>query len=297
MTAATSNLPLPVPRFPGHPIFGNLPSFRRDRTAMQLRVAEALPDAAGLRMGIMPCVMLSNPALAYEVLQTKASSFTKAPGLTIFLKPVLGNGLLTSEGQFHASQRKLLAPAFMHKRIASYAETMRERAAKVASSVRDGQQLDVADLMMRLTLEIVGKTLFDAEIDGSDADQVGDALTTAMESALSQIQSILPVPPFIPTPTNRRLKRAVAQLDDILYAIIRARRGEKEDRGDLLSMLLAAQDEDGEVMNDKQIRDEAMTLFLAGHETTANALAWTLYLLAKNPEARAKVEAEVDALG
>ncbi len=297
MTTATPSFSVPVPRFPGHPIFGNLPSFRRDRAAMQLRIAEALPDAAGLRMGLIPAVMVSNPAMAYEILQAKASSFTKAPGLTIFLKPVLGNGLLTSEAEFHASQRKLLAPAFMHKRIASYADTMRERAAKLASSVRDGQQLDVADAMMRLTLEIVGKTLFDAEVGGAEADMVGDALTTGMETAIDQMQSMVPVPPFIPTPKNLRLKRAVAQLDDVLYKIIRARRGEKADRGDLLSMLLAAQHEDGAVMNDKQVRDEAMTLFLAGHETTANALSWTLYLLAKNPNARAKVEAEIDGLG
>jgi cytochrome P450 len=286
----------PVPRFPGHPLFGNLPSFRRDRAGMQLRVMRAIPDAAGLRMGFIPCVMLSNPQLAYEVLQAKAASFSKAPGLTVFLKPVLGNGLLTSEASFHAAQRKLIAPAFMHKRIAAYAETMRERAAKWASSVRDGQEVLVADDMMRLTLEIVGKTLFDAEV-GDDADAVGDALTTAMETAIEQIESVIPLPPFVPTPRNLRQKRAVAKLDAILYRVIRARRAQGGDRGDLLSILLDAQHEGGGGMDDKQVRDEAMTLFLAGHETTANALSWTLYLLARNPEARAKLEAEVDALG
>jgi cytochrome P450 len=297
MTTAAPSLPLPVPRYPGHPIFGNLPSFRHDRAGMQLRVARALPDAAGLRMGFFPAVMFSNPALGYEVLQTKASSFTKAPMLTIFLRPVLGKGLLTSEGSFHAAQRKLLAPAFMHKRIASYADTMSERAARWAASVEHGKIVDVAAGMMGLTLEIVGKTLFDAEV-GADADAVGDALTTAMRTATEQIESMVPVPPFVPTPKNLRLKRAVARLDAILYRIIRARRAAGDgDRGDLLSMLLAAQHEDGARMNDKQVRDEAMTLFLAGHETTANTMAWTFYLLAKNPDARAKLEAEVDALG
>ncbi len=118
-----------------------------------------------------------------------------------------------------------------------------------------------------------------------------------MECALAQLSSIVPVPPFVPTPTNLRNRRAVAQLDAILYRIIRERRAAGDDRGDLLSMLLATQDEDGGSMTDRQTRDEAMTLFLAGHETTANALSWALYLLAKNPEARARVEAEVDALG
>ncbi len=289
--------PRALPRYPGHLLLGNLPSFRKDRAGMQLRIARAMPDAAGLRMGVIPCVMLSNPALAHEVLQAKASSFSKAPGLTVFLKPVLGNGLLTSEGAFHSAQRKLIAPAFMHKRIASYADTMAERAAHWVGGVGHGQELDVADGMMRLTLEIVGKTLFDAEV-GDDADDVGDALTTAMHTAMEQIQSLVPVPPFVPTPRNLRQRRAVAKLDAILYRVIRARRVQGGDRGDLLSMLLASQHEDGGGgMDDKQVRDEAMTLFLAGHETTANALAWTFYLLSKNPDARARLEAEVDALG
>jgi cytochrome P450 len=115
--------------------------------------------------------------------------------------------------------------------------------------------------------------------------------------AFTQVSSLVPIPPFVPTPLNLRNRRAVAQLDAILYRIIRERRAQGGDRGDLLSMLLATQDEDGGSMSDQQIRDEAMTLFLAGHETTANALSWALYLLAKNPAARARLEAEVDALG
>lgn len=303
MTNATSEAMLSsksthaFPRLPGgHLLFGHLPELRRDRAGLQFRVGREFPDAVSLRFGVVRALMIGAPAMANEVLSTKNTSFIKAPGLTVFLRPVLGNGLLTSDRAFHATQRKLIAPAFAHKRVASYADTMAERARSFASGVRSGEVLDVSDAMMRLTLEIVGKTLFDAEV-GSDADEIGEAVTTAMECAIGQLESFLPMPPIVPTPSNVRIRKAVERLDAIIYRLVRARRDQGGDRGDLLSMLLAAQDEDGTAMSDRQVRDEAMTLFLAGHETTANALAWTLYLLAKNPEARAKVEAEVDALG
>ena len=286
----------PIPRMPGPPIVGHLKTFRDDRIGLQLRVAREYPEIAALRFGFVDAVMITSPALAQEVLATKEHAFVKAPGLTVFMRPLLGNGLLTSQTEFHARQRKLLAPAFAHKRIASYAATMAERGARWAEGVRDGEELDVAEGMMRVTLEIVGKTLFDSEV-GSDAEAVGEALTLAMQTALAQLGSLVPLPPAVPSPRNLRAKKAVARLDGIVYRMIKDRRAKGGDRGDVLSMLLAAQDDDGGVMTDTQVRDEAMTLFLAGHETTANAMAWTLYLLARNPDARARVEAEIDALG
>jgi cytochrome P450 len=280
----------------GHPVLGHLQAFRKDRVGMQLRVAREQPEIAKLRVGFIPTVMIGSPAMAHEVLATKHASFVKAPGLAVFLRPLLGNGLLTSERAVHARQRRLIAPAFAHKRIASYASTMAERSDRFAASLTDGCVLDLAESIMKVTLEIVGKTLFDAEV-GSNADAVGNAVTVAMNCAMTQVSSLVPIPPFVPTPLNLKNRRAVAQLDAILYRIIRERRAQGGDRGDLLSMLLATQDEDGGSMSDAQIRDESMTLFLAGHETTANALSWAMYLLAKNPEARARLEAEVDALG
>lgn len=287
---------LPIPRIAGHPVLGHLQAFRNDRAAIQLRVAREQPDIARLRVGFIPLVMITAPALAQEVLVAKHASFVKAPGLAVFLRPLLGNGLLTSEHEAHSRQRKLIAPAFAHRRIASYASTMAERSERFASSLADGAVLDVSEAILGLTLEIVGKTLFDAEV-GSESAAVGSAVTAAMECAMSQVSSLVPMPPFVPTPTNRKNRKAVAALDAILYRIIRERRAQGGDRGDLLSMLLAAQDEDGATMTDRQVRDESMTLFLAGHETTANALSWALYLLARHPDARARVEAEVDALG
>ena len=287
---------LPIPSIKGHPVLGHLQAFRKDRAAMQLRVAREQPEIAKLRVGFIPTVMIGSPSMAHELLAVKHASFLKAPGLSVFLRPLLGNGLLTSEREMHTRQRRLIAPAFAHKRIASYASTMAERSARFASSLADGRVLDIAESIMGLTLEIVGKTLFDAEV-GSNADEVGNAVTVAMHCAMTQVSSLVPIPPFVPTPMNLKNRRAVAQLDAILYRIIRERRSQGGDRGDLLSMLLETQDEDGASMSDQQIRDEAMTLFLAGHETTANALSWAMYLLARNPAARARLEAEVDALG
>jgi cytochrome P450 len=229
------------------------------------------------------------------VLQAQADCFHKSLGLSLFLRPLLGDGLLTSEDEFHARQRRLIAPALTHKRIATYADTMAERASRTVAGWRTGQTFDAMEAMMRLTLEIVGKTLFDAEV-GSNAAAVGEALTEVMENTVEELGSLVPMPPIVPTRRNRASKRARAKLDAIIYGLIAERRKHPTDGGDLLSLLLAARDEDGSSMSDKQVRDEAMTLFLAGHETTANALVWALYLLARHPDVRARAEAEAAPL-
>ena len=168
---------------------------------------------------------------------------------------------------------------------------MAERASRTVAAWHDGETFDAAEAMMRLTLEIVGKTLFDAEV-ASEAPAVGEALTAVMENVLATLGSILPMPPMIPTPRNLASRRAQAGLDAIIYGLIAERRKRPTQGGDLLSLLLGARDEDGTAMSDKQVRDEAMTLFLAGHETTANALVWALYLLARSPKIRARAEEE-----
>src|SRR6185503_359866 len=148
---------------------------------------------------------------------------------------------------------------------------------------------------MRLTLEIVGKTLFDAEV-GAEAAEIGAALEASMGYVIGELNALLPLPPSVPTPAVRRYREAIARLDETVYRIIRERRAQKVDKGDFLSMLLLAQDEDdGTGMTDRQVRDEAMNIFLAGHETTANALSWTFYLLAQHPSARERLERELDA--
>jgi cytochrome P450 len=284
------------PRIRGNPVLGHLMAFRTDRTGMQLRTARSHPDVALMRVGVFDVLLVSSPHLAHDILQTQDDAFSKSLGLSLFLRPILGDGLLTSERELHARQRRLIAPAFSLKRIASYADTMSDRAARAVASWQDGERFDAAEAMMKLTLEIVGKTLFDAEV-GSDAEAVGEAVTRVMSNMIASLSSVLPIPPVVPTRRNRDSRRATAQLDAIIYRLIAERRRAPADRGDVLSMILAAQDEDGTVMSDEQIRDESMTLFLAGHETTANALAWALYLLARHPDVRARAEAELDALG
>jgi cytochrome P450 len=281
-------------RIPGSPLF-HLREFSANRTAMLLHVARSHPHLGAMRVGLFDAVVVNAPSVAQEVLQTQAESFHKSLGLSLFLRPLLGDGLLTSEDSFHTRQRRLIAPALTHKRIAAYAATMAERAARTVAAWREGETFDAGEEMMRLTLEIVGKTLFDAEV-GAEAGAVGEALTEVMENTLATLGTLLPMPPFVPTRRNRASGRARARLDAIIYGLIAERRRSGSEGSDLLSLLLAARDEDGSAMSDKQVRDEAMTLFLAGHETTANALVWALYLLARHPEARARAEAEAAPL-
>ena len=297
MTHVHEQQPKPIPRVPGLPILGNLLDYRENRAELALRVARELGDIARLRIGFLPVVMISAPELVREVLVDKHESFKKAPGLSFFGRPLLGNGLLTSERDFHKKQRRMMSPMFVQKRIAAYADVMAARAEKMAASFRDGASVDVSREMMELTLEIVGKTLFDAEVR-DEAEEIGAALTATMEHIIQSINSLIPIPPTWPTPRNLRNKKAIARLDETIYRIIAQRRASPEDKGDLLSMLLLARDEadPGSGMDDKQVRDEAMTLFLAGHETTATARAWTWYLLAQHPEVAQRLYREVDAV-
>lgn len=283
-----------VPRLSDNPFFGSILRYREDRFAF-LKSLATQGEILRARMGAFPLLLVTSAEIANEALVQKDADFVKGFGLSIFGKPLLGNGLLTSEGDVHRRQRKLMAPAFVQKRIAEYAAEISARTEAAQRGWADGATVDVAEAMMRLTLEIVGKTLFDAEI-GSDAAEIGEALTLAMEHIIGSLGSLVPIPPTWPTPRNRRNRESIARLDQIVYRLIREHREGGRDRGDFLSMLLLAQDEDdGSVMTDKQVRDEAMTIVLAGHETTANALAWTFYLLAQHPEVRARLEREVDA--
>lgn len=241
-------------------------------------------------------VLLNHPRFVKDVLVTNQRNFRKGRGLER-ARRLLGDGLLTSEGETHLRQRRLIQPAFHKERIASYAATMTDYADRVQCSWTDGATLDASEEMMRLTLAIVGRTLFDADVE-AQARNVGEALTAVLNSFWT---SMLPFPDLLeqlPIPLLKRGRAARAQLDAIIYGLIAERRRSPGDRGDLLSMLLMAQDEEqgGRGMTDVQVRDEAMTIFLAGHETTANALAWTWYLLSQSPGVEARLHAEVDAV-
>lgn len=285
--------PGPRPRFP----LELLARFRSDRLSFLLDLA-SYGDVSHLELQGRHFYLLNHPDLIQDVLVTNDRLFVKSRALQV-ARRLLGDGLLTSEGDFHLRQRRLVQPAFHRQRMAAYGEVMAAYAAR--SSERWSAQgaalaVDMSEEMMRLTLAIVGKTLFDADVEG-EAQEIGKSLTEALHG-LSR--TLLPGGERLeklPLPANQRAEEARQRLDATIYRLIRERRASGEDCGDLLSMLLAARDEDGKEadgMSDQQVRDEAMTLFLAGHETTANALTWTWYLLSQNPVEERQLHAEVD---
>jgi cytochrome P450 len=234
--------------------------------------------------------LLSRPDLIEHVLVENNRNFTKTRILRKNRR-LLGEGLLTSEGELWRRQRRLAQPAFHRKRVAAYGEVMAAFAERSLEAWRDGETIDIHEEMVRLTLEVVAKCLFDADV-GAEAKDIGRAIKVALEDFSSQ-RRLIRVPKSIPTPRNVRFEAAARRLDGIVRTIIEERRRSEEDRGDLLSMLMLARDEGGDRMTDKQLRDEVMTLFLAGHETTANALSWTLWLLSSNAAAEAKLAEEL----
>ena len=267
--------------------------FRRNPTAF-LEEAAALGDVSLFKMGGQPAYFLNHPDFVRDLLVVNAHKFIKGRALQR-AKKLLGEGLLTSEKEFHLRQRRMIQPAFHRERIKFYAETMIEYGAKKADSWRDGEMRDVDKEMMHLTLQIVGKTLFSANVE-DEADEVGGALTALIEMFNYLLLPFSEILEKLPIPQARRFNRAKETLDKVIYGIINERRKSGEDFGDLLSMLLMAQDEEGDggAMTDEQVRDEALTLFLAGHETTANALTFTFYLLSQNPEKEKLLHGELD---
>lgn len=268
--------------------------FQRDLFGMLADLIGRYGDLVHVQIGGVHAFIVTHPEHLHQVTTTEADRYIKGDdythperGLAYFL----GSGLIVTDGEFWKRQRRLVAPALHAKRVEGYAETMVEYTLRHLDGWRDGAVLDVDSSMMTLTSAIVAKTLFNADVE-RDAKAVGDAMTT-LQHANAGFDLI---PKRIPTPGHLRERRALQTLDAIIYRIIEEWRQQGEDRGDLLSMLLLARDEDGEPMSDKQVRDEAMTLFLAGHETTANALNWTWVLLSQNPEVERRLHDELDSV-
>jgi cytochrome P450 len=294
-THARPALPPGPRRFPGaglSPV--NLLAFRRNPPGFLLDMAARYGDLVYLQAGAQAFYLLNHPDYVEDVLVTRHRNFAKGRAVQA-TRAILGNGLLTSEGNFHLRQRRLIQPIFHRQRIEGYGQAMVDHAARHAARWTAGARLNAADEMMALTLGIVGKTLFGTDV-ASEAGAVGQAMHVLTE-AFTQING-----PFgrlyrtFKLPPVRRANAARDQLLALMERIVAEHRA-GGDRGDLLSMLLAAQHEDdGRAMTDDQVRDEAMTLFLAGHETTATALTWTWYVLSQNPEAEARLHAELDAV-
>lgn len=293
MLYAQPQTTIPGPK--GLPIRGNLVDFRTDPLSLLERTARDFGDIAKVRMGPRAFYLVSHPDYIEAILLSEQRNFQKVQlGRT---PKALGNGLLRSEGEFHLRQRRLVQPAFHRQRIASYAEVMTRYSEKMLADWQNKPICDAHAEMNRLTLLIVAQTLFNSDLSDKTND-ISQALTDALlwlNQRMSQPLANL-LPENWPTPANRRFQKATATLDQIIYTMIAERRQSGEDKGDLLSMLLLAQDEEGGTgaMDDKQLRDEVLTLLLAGHETTANALSWVWYLLATHPAVREKLEVELE---
>lgn len=238
---------------------------------------------------------INHPDLLRQVLTTDNAIWHKSVIYKRMLKDYLGDGILSVDGEYWRTQRKLMQPAFHVKRVGAYADTMVEYALHMLDGWQDGEVRDVAEDLMAVTLNIVGKTLFNSDFR-TESERVAEALEFMLENIITASQQIIHLPEWIPTPTKYRKQRTIEMLDAVVMPIITARRQSNEDTGDLLSMLMLAQDEDGNGMTDKQLRDEAMTIVLAGHETTANALTWTLYLLSQNPDIYEQLQTEIDTV-
>ncbi len=280
----------------GLPFVGNLREFAgADRIGNMMRWKAEYGETIHIKLVNRDAYILTNPADIYEVLVKSAHKVHKSPILKKGLTRALGEGLLLSEEDFHKRQRRLTQPAFHTQRITSYADTIVDYGQTMVNSWGDQSQLDVHHEMMTVTMQVIAKVLFDADVS-EDADDLGHAITVGIESAMHKITNPMALPDWVPTARNRKTNKVYDLLNTTVNDMIEARRQTMEDKGDLLSMLLLSTDENGERMNDKQVRDEAMTLFLAGHETTANALTWALYLLSENPDIREKLVTEIDTV-
>ena len=293
MLSARPFPPGPKSRFPGDHVL----SLTRRPLEFLPSLARDYGDIAVIHIGKQPIVLLSHPDQIRDVFVTHARQFHKGRGLER-ARVLLGNGLLTSEDDFHLRQRRLAQPAFHRARVAAYGETMTAYAERRGSQWHDGQVLDLSREMAAYTLAVVGKTLFDADIE-SEAPEIGEALGAAIAAFNYSVLPLGELLMKLPIPAARRFRRGRERLDATIYRMIAERRASGSDRGDLLSMLLLAHDTegDGSGMSDLQLRDEVMTLLLAGHETTANLLTWTFYLLSQHPEVEARLHSELDTLG
>lgn len=299
-SSASGNLRKPPVASGGHWLFRHGPEAARNPLEFYQRVWREAGDVVKMRAILgFEWYLIVNPAGAERVLQSNQANYRKPKLFTKSLGLIAGNGLVTSEGDFWRRQRRLAQPAFHRQRLAMLAETMvRATEQMLAKWERDFAQtekaFDISAEMTDLTVQIAAETLFSADIS-DDSERFSEALKVALEHVSYRMRYPFALPEFVPTKRNRKFLHARRVLDEIVLKIIRERRLNEADRGDLLSMLMLARDEETcETMSDAQLKDEVMTLLIAGHETTASGLAWAWYLLAKNETARRKLKAELD---
>jgi cytochrome P450 len=294
-STATPKISLSLPPGPkGHFLLGSMIEISRDWLGFYRGCVKEHGDVVRVHIAHVPIYLLVHPRDIESVLVTNASNFTKSVDYRA-LSRVLGRGLLTSEGEFWQRQRGLIQPAFHRQNIVAYAAVMTKAARGMLDSWKDQKERNIHEDMMRVTLEIVAQCLFGAEVSDA-AERVGKAMDVVMNRFIINASQSFLFPFDIPLFLVPKERRAIVELNEIIGGIIRQRRALNQPREDLLDMLLRARDADGQPMSDMQLRDEVMTLFLAGHETTAIALSWACYLIAQNPDVEAKLAEELRAV-
>lgn len=286
---------MPTPTMSGGvPLLGHAVMFAL-RPLKFLESARDRGDVVVFRLGTKPAYLVNTPELVREVLVTQYHAFAKGGSLFEAAAPLLGNGLLSSKGTFHRRQRRLMQPAFHHAHLASYATTMADVVATLSTSWRPGQILDVNHEMTALTIAVLSKCLF-SKTPGLDVVATfQESLPTVLKGIFKRVALPITWPHRIPTPENRRYQAALRHLHDTIDQVITDYRAQDTDRGDLLSMLFLARDEEtGESMSDQQIHDEVLTIMAAGVDTTMGTLSWAFYVLGARPDIEKRIHAEVD---
>jgi len=274
----------------------NVGAYKRGFLDLLMSMRAEYGDFCRFRIVNREIFLVNDPEVIRRMLVTDARKFIKSRGLQVMGRRLLGRGLLTNEGEDHRRQRRLIQPAFTKQRIAGYADDMVACAVRSRDSWRNGAVIDMDAEMMETALAVAGRTMFGAEVE-SEAKEISDAMTEAMGVFEMLADPFITITEKLPLPRNKRVAQARKRIDDTVYRMIEQRRKEDRDRGDFLGILLNAREE-GTGMTDQQVRDEAITLFLAGHETTANAMTWTWYLLTQHPEVQEKLHEEaVSVLG
>ena len=273
------------------PLLGHSLAMMRDPLALLLELQRERGDVAPFRLGRVRAHLVSHPELVDQVLRTKAKHYSRMTPVYRSMTRFVGHGILTSEGEHWKRHRRIVQPAFHRRRLRSFAGAMARVTGEHLERFSPGAEIDASDEMMRLTLGIVSETLLGTQTEGDAAD-IGAAIDAAQRYIEGVLSGFFEAPQALPTPGKRRLARANKTLDRVAYRLIEEKR--KRPGDDVISMLVEARYEDGQELPDEQIRHEVITLMAAGHETTANALSWTLLLLSRHPDVRRELEAEVD---
>lgn len=284
---------LTPPSPPAEPLLGHLRLISKDTPAFLRMLGREYGDISTFRLGRRVVYFVNNPDYIQQVVQSK--QFARTNLTRKLLSSFLGDGLFSQEGALHLQQRRLMQPAFHRERYPLYANVMVDNSLAAVSDWRDGETRSITQAMMHLTLEIVSQALFGSSTS-TEARQIGEALALVQKAIDNEYELYSLLPDWLPIMRTGKYRQAVAILQTATQKIVRERRKAGQETGDLLSMLLVAQDEDGSCLTDDQVTGQVLSMLFAGHETTANTMAWTWYLLARNPEARNKLSAELDAV-